>query len=82
MIARAVMQREREAALFGTKNFHASRGKPPAGVLLAGPALLLGIDTLCFLFCLLCYSPIPQKSAYYAQEHAYYSQEGTYYSCS
>ena len=42
----------------------------------AGP----GIDTLCFLFCLLCYSLILPKSAYYAPEHSYYSQEGTYYS--
>ncbi len=46
------------------------------------PHTELGIDTLRFLFCLLCYSPIPKNSAYYAQEHAYYSQEGTYYSCS
>ena len=40
----------------------------------------IGIDTLCFLFSLLCYSPIPKKTAYYAQEHTYYAQEATYYS--
>ena len=43
---------------------------------------LLGIDTLFFLFCLLCYSLILPKCAYYAPEHSYYSQEGTYYSYS
>ena len=38
----------------------------------------LGIDTLRFLFSLLCYSPIPPKTAYYAQEDAYYAQYATY----
>ena len=41
--------------------------------------LLLGLDTLCLFFCLLCYAPMLEKFTYYAHSEVHYAFFLTYY---